>query len=301
MNTLKGTFPAMLTPYNNDKSINEKEYIKMAEFGLEYGLNGLFCNGSSGDGLVLSMEDKVKLMRLSTQVANKKYPVLTGIGSSCYEEILTLAQNAKNTGCDAVILQPHFYYKMNEDSMIAFFKDIASKIQLPMYLYNIPMYAPPMSLKVIETLSQEPNIIGIKDSSGDATSFSHILECCDFDVFVGREEYYAGALLMGAKGSMTSIGGVFPEVMSGIYKAFLDKDYEKMMVLQKSIIKAILFAIDLPYSLGFALLLEARGFKIANNSIHSLSKKTIDALRFKKEEAKNIVSEISQKVGLASL
>ncbi|PAF42287.1 dihydrodipicolinate synthase family protein [Helicobacter sp. 11S03491-1] len=301
MSVLKGTFPAMLTPYNSDKSVNEKEYMKLALFGLENGLDGLFCNGSAGDGLAIGVAQRVQLMKLSIEVANKKVPVITGIGSVCYEETLYLANEAKKTGCDALLLQPPFYYPMDEDTLITYFKFIASKVKLPLYLYNIPMFAPNMSLRVIQELSKEKNIVGMKDSSGSAVDLMHILDRCDFDVFVGREEYYAGALQAGVKGSMTSCGGVFPEIMSGIYKAYQAKDYERMYKFQKSIIKAIAFAQEVAFPLGYALLLEARGFKIANTSIHPISLKTLDALKFKKEEARNILAKISQEVGLASL
>lgn len=301
MGILKGTFPAIITPYNDDKTINESEFLKLVKFGLENGLDGLFCNGSSGDGLALQVSDRIKLMKLSVEAANKKFPVITGIGSVCYDETFNLADEAKKIGCDAVILQPPSYYRFDEDTMIEYFKNIASKIKLPLYLYNIPMFAPAISLKVIESLSKEKNIVGIKDSSGSAVEMMHILDSCEFDVFVGREEYYAGALLSGAKGSMTSFGCVFPEIMSGIYKAFQTKDYTKMQTLQKSIIKAVSFAFNFAKPLGSALLLQARGFKTANTSIHPFSSKVINDLQTKKQDAENIVKTLMKEVGLSSL
>lgn len=302
MSILHGTFPAMLTPYNKDKSINEKEYQRIAEFGISQGLNGIFCNGSAGDGLALGFEDKVKLMRLSIEVAKSKgVPVISGIGSCVYDETLALAREAKKLGVDALLLQPPFYYPLSEENMIAYFAYIAKNIELPLYVYNIPLFAPAMSLRVVEAVSKMDNIVGMKDSAGSAVDFSHFSDVLsDFDIFVGREEYYLGALISGAKGSMTSCGGVFPEIMSGIYKSFLQKDYAQAQKLQQSILKAIRFAGSMPFPLGYALLLEARGFNFNNlSTIHPIESKLYEKLDSKKSEAKAVLLCIDKEVGLA--
>ncbi|MCE3036452.1 dihydrodipicolinate synthase family protein [Helicobacter sp. faydin-H20] len=299
---LFGTLPAMLTPYNKDLSINAQEYIKIARFGIKNGLNGIFCNGSAGDGLALSFDKKVQLMKLSVEAAKKEVPVISGIGSVIYEETLALAQKAKEIGVDALLLQPPFYYPISEENMIAYFSQIAKKVSLPLYIYNIPLFAPPISLKVAKTLSKIENIVGMKDSSGSAVDFAHFMDVCNFDIFVGREEYYLGALINGAKGSMTSCGGVFPEIMSKIYQNFHNQDFSTAQKLQKSIIKAISFASSLPFPLGYACLLEARGFNfnslVSPHPIHENIKASFET---KKQEAKKIIQEIHQEVGLSSL
>lgn len=302
---LYGTFPAMLTPYNSDKSIYAKEYQRIADFGISQGLNGIFCNGSAGDGLALDFEKKVTLMQLSVDIANKKVPVISGIGSCVYDETLALAHEAKKIGVDALLLQPPFYYPLSEDNMIAYFRYIANNVALPLYIYNIPLFAPALSLRVVEALSRIDNIVGMKDSAGSAVDFAHFSDVAgsdNFAIFVGREEYYFGALLCGAKGSMTSCGGVFPEIMSGIYTSFLAKDYQKAQKLQKSILKAIRFAGTLPFPLGYALLLEARGFNFHNLATpHIIDKQLYQNLDSQKEKAKAIIKAIDTEVGLSTL
>lgn len=302
MQKLFGTFPAMLTPYKKDLSINGEEYIKIARFGIEGGLNGIFCNGSAGDGLALSFEKKVELMKLSVEAARGEVPVISGIGGVIYEETIALANEAKNVGVDALLLQPPFYYPLSEENMIAYFENVAKSVALPLYIYNIPLFAPPMSLGVVEALSRVKNIVGMKDSAGSAVDFAHFSDVCEFDIFVGREEYYLGALISGAKGSMTSCGGVFPEIMSGIYQSFLQKDFDLAQKLQQSILKAIRFAGTLPFPLGYACLLEARGFDFSNTlSIHPISQKILQSLESKREEAKIVIEQIHNEVGLQKL
>lgn len=294
MHILKGTLPALYTPYKDDKSINETEFLRLCEWGIANGLDGLFCNGSAGDSQAMPYEMKVKMLELSIKAANKKIPVICGIGSCIYQESLDLANEAYSKGANALLLMMPYYYKFNDDTLYTYVKDLQAKVKLPIYIYNIPLFAPAMSLNLIEKLSKLPNIVGMKDSSGDALLLNHILDVVpsDFDVFVGREEHYFGALMMGAKGSMTSAGCVFPDAMSAIYKAYNEKNYERAISIQKALLPAIRFGMSLSFPMGFALLLKARGFAFANKSIHPLSEETLKALDEKFEYAKELVKNI---------
>ncbi|EOH3312957.1 dihydrodipicolinate synthase family protein [Campylobacter jejuni] len=300
MGILKGTLPALLTPYKDDGSINEKEFIHYCEFGISKGLNGLFCNGSAGDSQALSVEEQVKLMKLTKEAAKNNVPIITGIASTIYQNTFTLAQKAHELDLDALLLAMPYYYKLSEDALFEYVKDLSSKVKLPLYVYNIPLFAPALSLKFIEKVSKLDNVVGIKDSSGDALLLNHILDVVpsDFDVFVGREEFYAGALLAGAKGSMTSIGGVFPELMSEIYKSINEKNIDRALLIQKSLLKAIRFGMSMAFPMGFALLLKARGFEFANASIHPLSPTTKEELNTRFDEAKELIKTIEKETGI---
>lgn len=300
MGILKGTLPALLTPYKDDGSINEKEFIHYCEFGISKGLNGLFCNGSAGDSQALSVEEQVKLMKFTKEAAKNNVPIITGITSPIYQLTLTLAQKAYESGLDALLLAMPYYYKLSEDTLFEYVKDLSSKVKLPLYVYNIPLFAPVLSLKFIERISKLDNVAGIKDSSGDALLLNHILDVVpsDFDVFVGREEFYAGALLSGAKGSMTSIGGVFPELMSEIYQSISEKNTDRALLIQKSLLKSIRFGMSMAFPMGFALLLKARGFAFANASIHPLSPTTKAELSTRFDEARALIKTIEKETGI---
>lgn len=296
--SLRGTFPAMLTPYNTDLSINREEYLRLARFGLECGLDGIFCNTSVGDSLALSFKKKVELMELSLEAA-RGAPVIGGIGSCVYEESLELAKEGKRLGLSALLLQPPSYYPLDEDGLVAYFEYIASRVSLPLYVYNIPLFTPILSHRVVERLGGVANIVGMKDSGGSAVDFAHFAAVCKLDLFVGREEFYLGGLLAGAKGSMTASGCVFPEVMAGIYKAFNDGDLNQAKKLQASILEAIRFASKLPFPIGFVLLLEARGFNFSNTtSPHPLHGRILENLDSKRAEAKAVIESLDKSIGL---
>lgn len=296
MGILQGTLPALLTPYTNEGSINEKEFIRYCEFTLAKGLDGLFCNGSAGDSQALGIEEQVKLMKLTKEVAKNNVPIITGIASTIYQNTFILAQKAYELGLDALLLAMPYYYKLSEDTLFEYVKDLASKVKLPLYVYNIPLFAPPLSLGFIERVSKLDNVVGIKDSGGDALLLNHILDVvpADFDVFVGREEFYAGALFAGAKGCMTAFSGIFPELMCEIYSSMKAKNYERALLIQKSLLKAIRFAGNISFPMGLALLLKARGFEFANASVHPLSKLTKEQLSTRFNEAKELVKSIEK-------
>lgn len=299
MGVLKGTLPALLTPYHDDGSINEKEFIAYCEFGIAKGLNGLFCNGSAGDSQALSLDEQIKLMKLSKEAAKNEVPIITGITSTVYEHSLILAHRAYELKLDALLLAMPYYYKLSEDALFEYVKELTKKIKLPLYLYNIPLFSPPLSLNLIQKLSTLDNIAGIKDSSGDALLLNHILDLVptSFDVFVGREEFYAGALFAGAKGSMTATAAIFPELMSAIYHCMTacnEKKYQRALSIQKSLLKAIRFGMSIAFPMGFALLLKARGFAFANTSPHPLCANTKQALKERLDEAKELISLIEK-------
>ncbi|MBC2801407.1 dihydrodipicolinate synthase family protein, partial [Campylobacter jejuni] len=157
-----------------------------------------------------------------------------------------------------------------------------------------------LSLKFIEKVSKLDNDEGITDSSGDALLLNQIIDVVprNFDVFVGREEFYVGALLAGVKGSMTSIGGVFPELMSEIYKSINEKNIGRALLIQKSLLKAIRFGMSIAFPMGFALLLKARGFEFVNASIHPLSPATKEELNTRFDEAKELIKTIEKETGI---
>lgn len=212
----------------------------------------MFCNTSIGDSQALSIKDQVKLMKLAKEAAKNNVPIITGITSTIYQNTFILVQKAYELGLDALLLAMPYYYKLNEDILFEYVKDLSSKVKLPLYIYNIPLFAPALSLQFIKKVSKLDNVAGIKDSSGDALLLNHILDLVpsDFDVFVGREEFYAGALLAGAKGSMTSIGGIFPELMSEIYKLINEKKHIQGFIDPKKLIKGYKICYEYGFSYG---------------------------------------------------
>jgi dihydrodipicolinate synthase/N-acetylneuraminate lyase len=206
-------------------------------------------------------------MQIVHDQARGRVPVTPGIASTRPKDCIRLAQKAQEIGCEAVVVAPPYYYPISQDNMEHHFEMISDAIDLPIILYNIPLFAPPISYDVVKRLSRRKNIVAMKDSSGSMVDLLHYMDKIrligeDLSFLVGREDILFPALMVGAKGCMTATAGILPEVMVGIYKAWREEDYDKARELQFSILLLIRAMFSVPFPLGFKTALEVRGFKM---------------------------------------
>ena len=264
---LKGVYPAMLTPFNDDLTINEGEVRRLVDHHIANGLDGLFPVSSVGEGVHMTREEKMRYMEIVVDQAKGRVPVTPGIVASYPEECIRLAHKAAELGCSAVVVTPPYFYRPNEAMVEQFFTTIAEKAGLPLILYNIPLFTQPLSYALIERLSKDKRIVGIKDSSGSMVDFLHIRDLTqkagsNVSCFTGREEMLLPCLFMGAKGCMTAASAVLPEVMSGIYDRYEAGDLAKARQLQEAVLEPIRLMFGLALPAGFKLGLSLRGFKM---------------------------------------
>jgi 4-hydroxy-tetrahydrodipicolinate synthase len=262
----EGIYVAMMTPFE-DGTINEKVVRQMVDFVIEKGVHGIFPISSVGEFIHLDFDEKVYLMQIVHDQARGRVPVTPGIASTRPRDCIRLAQKAQEIGCEAVVAAPPYYYPISQENMERHFEIISDAIDLPIILYNIPLFAPPISYDVVKNLSRRKNIVAMKDSSGSMVDFLHYMDKIrligeDLSLLIGREEILFPGLMIGAKGCMTGTAGILPEVMVGIYNAWQKGDYEKSRELQFSILQLVRALFSVPFPLGFKMALEIRGFKM---------------------------------------
>jgi dihydrodipicolinate synthase/N-acetylneuraminate lyase len=144
---------------------------------------------------------------------------------------------------------------------------ICDAVDIPVILYNIPLFATPISYDVVKRLARKKNVVAMKDSSGSMVDLLHYMDKIrligeDLSILVGREDILFPALMMGAKGCMTATSGILPEAMIGIYDAWKEGNYDKARELQFSILLLIRAMFAAPFPTGFKAALEVRGFKM---------------------------------------
>ncbi|NWF92814.1 MAG: dihydrodipicolinate synthase family protein [Syntrophaceae bacterium] len=262
----EGIYVAMMTPFEGGR-INEAVVRQMVDFVIERGVHGIFPVGSVGEFVHLGFEEKVFLMQIVHDQARGRVPVTPGITSTRPEDSIRLAKKAREIGCEAVVIAPPYYYPLSQENMERYFETVSDAIDLPIILYNIPLFAPPIGTDLVERLSRRKNIVAMKDSSGSMVDLLHYMDKVrligeDLSFLVGREDILFPALMVGAKGCMTATSGILPEIMVGIYNAWRDGDYEKARELQLSILLLIRAMFSVPFPLGFKTALEVRGFKM---------------------------------------
>lgn len=261
----QGVYVAMLTPFGEDGSINEEILRRMVDFQIERAVDGLFPVSSVGEIVHMTQEERVRLMEIVVDQSAGRVPVTPGVGTSHPAHSIFLAQRAKELGCSAVVIAPPHFYKISDEMVEKYYETIADAVNIPIILYNIPLFTQPLHYDVVKRLSRRPNIVGMKDSSGSMVDLIHFMDKVrlvgeQMTFLTGREDTFFPALMLGAKGCMTAMTGILPEVMVGIYRAWKAGDYDKARELQFSVLLLIRACFSLPFPLGFKIALEVRGF-----------------------------------------
>jgi len=266
----EGVFVAMLTPFDKEGHIHETEVRKMVDFQIENGVNGLFPVSSAGEYIHLTREEKVTLMEIVHDQAKGRVPVTPGVGSTCPAESIFLAKKAREMGCRAVVIPPPHFYPLPQTMIAQYFETVIDAVDIPVILYNIPLFTQPLSYDTVKGLSRKANVVAMKDSSGSMVDFLHFmdsvrLEEVEMNFLTGREETLLPCLMMGGKGCMTATAGILPEVMVEIYQCFLSGDYDKARALQFSLLPIIRAMFSMPFPVGFKTIMEMRGFHMGPN------------------------------------
>lgn len=260
-----GVYAAMLTPFRADGDINEEVLRRMVDFMIAKGVHGLFPVSSVGEFVHLTPEQCYRSMEVVVDQAKGRVAITPGVSSTCPELSVRLLRKAEELGCDGAVICPPYYYHGSQEQIEKHFELVAAATSLPIILYNIPMFAAPISNDVVERLSRRENIVGMKDSSGSMVELMHYMDKVrlagtDMNFLVGREEMLAPALAIGAQGCMTASSGIIPEIMVGIWDAYHSGDYAKANRIQTAMLPFIRAMFAAPFPAGFKAAMELRGF-----------------------------------------
>ncbi len=263
----KGIYAAMLTPLDNAGKVNTEETERLVEFMIERGVNGLFPVSNVGGQIHLSMEEKCRFIEAVVRQAKGRVAVIPGISASSTWDAVRLGKYCESIGTDGAVLSAPFYFPYPQEVVRDGLVSVVQSLSLPIILYNIPLYSNPIDLLTLQELLQYENVAGMKDSSG---SIAHLLnvqalaekEKPNFHLFVGWEEMLFSALELGADGCMTASAGIFPEILSEIYKAFQSGNKKRALWMQRLIARATKEMKNVFFPYGYQLAMEARGFDL---------------------------------------
>lgn len=234
----KGIIPPMVTPLTQNQEIDVESTQKLVEHLIEGGVHGIFILGTTGEGASLSVQKRLFFIEKVLSFVKERVPVLVGITDSAEEVSLDLAKKAANLGASAVVSAPPFYYTLGQAELIDYYKSLADKSPLPVFLYNMPANTKiSFELQTVLELSEHPNIIGLKDSSGQSKYFQNLIynlkHLPNFSLFVGPEETLAETVFMGGSGGVCGGANLFPRLYVELYESALKKEYNKVMQLQQ--------------------------------------------------------------------
>ena len=164
---LKGSIVALITPFKGD-SLDEENYVKLIDYHLKNGTNGIVPGGTTGESPTLSHNEHKKIIEISVKECNKKIPVIAGTGSNSTDEAIELSKFAEKAGTDALLIVTPYYNKPTQEGLYQHYKKINDNVGVPIIIYNIPSRSViDMSVETMSKLYELKNIIGVKDATGD--------------------------------------------------------------------------------------------------------------------------------------
>lgn len=267
---LKGIFTPNIVPYDAKGRINEDELRRIIRWLGDKGVTGFYPNGSMGEFIRLSYEERKQVVKIVSEEAGGR-PILAGAAEPNVDLVLEMCGYCADLGCRAVSITGPYYYKLTQESIEQYFRDIAAKSPIDIVIYNIPNFANEISVPVLKRLALDcPRIVGTKDTSGDLCRFQHILhqiksQRSDFAALIGWEELLCTAVFMGADGGTLSSSGVVPEVLMKIYNSAVAGDWETAKKAQFKLLDLFSLMVNAPnFPEGFRAGYQVRGFETGN-------------------------------------
>ncbi|MGQ9609834.1 MAG: 4-hydroxy-tetrahydrodipicolinate synthase [bacterium] len=234
---VEGIIPALVTPMNDDESINEDGLRKIIEYVIEGGVHGIFVCGSQGESYALTNDEKKRVILTALEASAGRVPIYVGTGMITTSESVKMTKMAKELGADAVSVITPYFISLSQKELIDHYKLIAESAgDMPVLLYNNPMRTGiNISAETVVKLAETKNIVGMKDSSADliqTMTYIDVTRGMDFSVLVGNDASIFAAIVSGGKGAVAATANIAPSMIVGIYNALKSGDIEKAKELQ---------------------------------------------------------------------
>ena len=249
--------PALVTPFRNGE-VDEGAFVALVERQIAGGVHGLVPVGTTGETATLSHDEHRRVVELCVQTARGRVPVIAGAGSNSTSEAIELVRHAKTVGADAALVVTPYYNRPSQQGLYLHYKAINDAVQLPVLVYNVPgRTSVDISNEVLARLSKLPNIVGIKDASGDLARASlQRLDCGeDWVMLSGNDDGGLGYMAHGGHGCISVTCNVAPELVSRFYNDALAGQWQGALHGQDRLIRLhrALFADASPAPTKFAL------------------------------------------------
>jgi 4-hydroxy-tetrahydrodipicolinate synthase len=217
MNTMiKGSIVAIVTPMNEDGSLDYGAFRALIDFHIEQGTDGIVVVGTTGESPTVDVAEHESLIQVAVEQAAGRIPIIAGTGANSTKEAIELASFSKNAGADASLSVVPYYNKPTQEGLYQHFKAIAEAVDMPHILYNVPgRTVADMHNDTVLRLAQIPNIVGIKDATGNIERGSDLLQRVpkDFAVYSGDDASSLALILLGAHGTISVTANVAPKLL----------------------------------------------------------------------------------------
>lgn len=237
----KGCATAIATPFT-ETGVNFDEFGKLIDFQISEGIDALVVCGTTGESATMTDTERKETMKFAVDRVAKRVPVILGTGSNCTKNAIDLTKYAELIGADGALVVTPFYNKTTQDGLIKHYEAIASSTTLPIIVYSVPSrtgvnVTPNTCLE----LSKIPNIVGIKEASGNLSQVAEIAALCgdNLHIYSGNDDQVLPTLSLGGKGVISVISNIAPKKFTTMVHDFFNGDIEKATKVQLESIELI--------------------------------------------------------------
>lgn len=239
MTTITGSIVAIVTPMHEDGSLDLDGMRRLVDFHVQEGTDAICVVGTTGESPTVDVDEHHELIRLVVKQAAGRIPVIAGAGANSTAEAIELTQFAKEAGADAALSVVPYYNKPTQEGLYRHFRAIAEAVDIPIILYNVPgRTVADMSNETTLRLAQIPNIVGIKDATGNIDRVGDLIARAPqgFSVYSGDDASACAAILMGGQGDISVVANVAPRLMHELCAAALGGDLVKARQLNSRLL-----------------------------------------------------------------
>lgn len=226
---IKGSIVALVSPMFEDGTIDYDSYRNLIEMHIAAGTNAIVAVGTTGESPTVDYDEHNELVRVAVETAAGRIPVIAGTGSNSTKEAIELSAYAASVGADATLQVVPYYNKPTQEGLFQHFKAISEAVDIPIILYNVPgRTVADLKNDTVLRLLELPNVIGLKDATGDLGRASELLSRLpkdrEFAIYSGNDDSALALMLMGGSGVISVTANVAPEIMSRMCAMALAND-----------------------------------------------------------------------------
>ena len=234
-----GAGVALITPMNEDGSVNYEKLRELLEFHVANKTDAIIICGTTGEASTLSDEEHLECIRFACEVINKRIPVIAGTGSNCTQSAIELSKEAEKSGVDGLLLVTPYYNKATQKGLIQHYTAIANSVDLPIILYNVPSRTGVNILpQTAVTLAKNvKNIVAVKEASGNISQVAELAALADgcIDIYSGNDDQVVPLLSLGGVGVISVLSNVMPKLTHDMVMSYLNGDVKLSRQLQLSV------------------------------------------------------------------
>ncbi|WP_019132072.1 4-hydroxy-tetrahydrodipicolinate synthase [Peptoniphilus obesi] len=245
MSLFRGSAVALVTPFNEDGSVNFEELERLIEFQIENKTDALVICGTTGEASTMTDEEQVETIKFAVEKTKGRVPVIAGAGSNDTRHGINLAKMCEDVGADGLLEVTPYYNKTSQRGLYEHYKVIAEAVNIPIILYDVPgRTSMSIAPQTVKELAEIDNIVGLKDASGNLSYAAEVRNLVgeDFDVYSGNDDVVVPLMSIGGIGVISVLANIYPRQVHDMCQNFFDgniKEAGRIQVNNKKLIDAL--------------------------------------------------------------